>query len=132
MRLRQLAAVSMLALVPACASTGGTSGSGDRFVITQAEIEASAAGNAYQIVQQLRPQWLRLDTVTGGALSPGATQQDPRAVFLNGRRMGELEDLRNIPTGLNITSIRFLTASQATQRWGSGFRNGAIEVTTER
>lgn len=126
-----------LALTAACASTGEQRSSSSTTIITEAEVSGSTASNAYDLVQNLRPRWLN----TRGQQSLGtvsrATPSGPVAemartsivIYVDGSRMGELEQLRSISTR-DIAQIRRLSAGEATQRFGGDHPHGAILVTT--
>jgi hypothetical protein len=67
--------------------------------ITLDEINASAGANAYEVIERLRPRFLttRID------LQPRAERQ----VYLNGLRLGGLNQLRTIPA-TSVMEIRFV------------------------
>src|SRR5690606_12389665 len=92
--------------------------------ITQEEIRSSGRSNAYEVVQTLRPEWLRIRGPT--TLRP---EGDPILVYLETQRLGTLEQLRNI-SAASIESIRFLDRREASLQFGPGHVNGAIVVTT--
>jgi hypothetical protein len=119
---------TLLLLMNACTARDSEPRSGNRSLITQQEIESVTARSAWEVVQMLRPEFLHLRTVT----AMQTTRQDDRIVFLDGRRLGNVDELKTIPTTITITSIRLLSAAEATQRWGQGYRAGAIEVLTRR
>jgi hypothetical protein len=119
---------TLLLLTTACTAHSSEPRSGSRTIITQEEIESVTARSAWEVVQMLRPEFLQLGAVT----AMQTARQDDRIVFLDGRRMGPVQELRNIPTTLTITSIRLLSGPEATERWGTGYRAGAIEVRTRR
>ena len=52
-------------------------------------------------------------------------------VYLDGTRVGERDALRDIQT-VEIETMQFLDARQATFRFGAGHVNGAILVTTKK
>lgn len=124
-------AAALLAL-GACAS-GGASGKTRtsrhmRNVITSEELAtATDVTNAYDAVLHLRPQFLqsRGNTSLNAEGSPGG--QPLPIVFLDGQRFGGVEMLRNIPLS-NVKEIHFISAADATTRWGTGYANGVIEV----
>jgi hypothetical protein len=114
-----------LAAGTACASAGASGGprrSSD--VITQEEIEASEGLTAFDVVQQLRPQFLR---PAGG----GAAGGDPVRVYIDGARRGGIAELRTVQR-TSVAQIRYVSSNDATLRYGTGHRSGAIEVTTRR
>jgi hypothetical protein len=99
----------------ACASSDPAPVSGARAtrspdVISRQEIEQTTAANAYELVNRLRPQWLRNTGV--GSISGGTATRLQLYVYVDNARMGTVETLRTISAG-GITSIRFLSAERA-------------------
>ena len=132
----------LLALgLAACASGGGGTGTRpvDSNVITLLEIQQVRADNAYEIVRQLRPRWLRArgsrgfrsaggaDTASApaGSLETGASL----VVYLDEVMLGAPSELERI-SAQQVRSIRFLDASDAQQRFGMNHVQGAIVVST--
>lgn len=109
-------------LFTGCA-TGGqqTSGSAsaDRNVITQQEIDAAQSLTAYDMIRALRPRWLSERGVTS------LRSSNPVMVYVNENRVGTVERLRDYAPR-DLHEARFLDATQATQRFGTGHRSGAI------
>lgn len=95
----------------------------DRNLISQAEIEASAKDNAYDLVHYLRPLWLR-KRGHDGFTTPGDV-----VVYMDYMRLGGPEALRQIHL-VEISTIRWFDASEATRQWGRGHGYGAILVST--
>ena len=120
----RLAVLVLLVAATACAGTPRTTGGGNRNLITRTEINESRANTAYEVVQQLRPDFLR-GRVSGTTV--GAN--DLPVVYLDGTRLGDLEQLRSIPAAIILT-IQLISASDATTRWGTGYPGGVIEVKT--
>lgn len=114
-----LFAVIITALA-ACAGGGMTSGNPDMITSEQIQ-EAGTVSNAYTLVQRLRPNWLR----TRGRSSV----QNPGEliVYVDGSRRGGASALRQINV-VNVESMQFMNANQATLRYGSGHDHGVIEV----
>jgi hypothetical protein len=102
-----------------------TVSSANRSVIGPAEFLDLSVDNAYDIVRRLRPEWLnsRPPDVFG--------QSGPQTVpvYLDDFRYGEIESLRGIHVQ-TISSIRFVSPSVATARWGTGHIAGVIQVIT--
>jgi hypothetical protein len=93
-----------------------------REVITRAQIEATPSQDAYELVQRLRPEFLRergVSSITRGRALP--------VVFMDGVRRGGPEILRTLRSN-EIEEIRFISATDATTRWGTDLTAGAIEV----
>ncbi len=129
--LRAPIAIVVAATMVACASSGaGSAGTRVRHspnVITAEELATVDVANAYQAVQRLRPQFLtasRGPTERGGAA--GATDGGIQ-VYLDDTHAGDVRALTQIPVS-GIKEIRFLTAIEATQRYGTGNSAGAIVV----
>lgn len=124
---------AVLAVVSAAlACGGGTSQGGERRpsprsdVISADELSTVSANNALDAVRLLRPEWLRPRGSRASNIMPG--------VIVDNTPVGEVGDvsyLRTIPL-TNIHEIRFLSASDATTRWGTGYVGGAIQVITRR
>ena len=131
MRLTRLA---LLALLVACASATPRAESarplraGPRDAITEAEIARITATDAYDVVRKLRGNFLASRGVTTfWRTDGGATPQ----VFVDGMHVGSLAELRGIPANV-IHEVRFLSAADATVRYGTGYASGVIQVTTKR
>lgn len=120
---RLLAAALLCTVVAACASTGSDSPRSRTSpnLITVEEIAAQRSSNAYELVQSLRPGWLR----TRGTVS--ITQSTGIAVYLDNIQLGGIDSLRSISMS-GIHSLRFIDAGSATQRWGTGHPHGAIQL----
>lgn len=92
-------------------------------VITMEEINAVRYSTAFEVVEALRPQWLR----TRGTTSFRA--RESVKVYLDDSLLGEPPQLRQI-MARSISSIRFLDGNEATTRWGLDHGHGAIVVLT--
>jgi hypothetical protein len=109
MRTVRLAVVPLLAAaIAACsarsASTNEPGRSGS--LIEQSEIRAAQLPNAYDLVERLRPEWLR----TAGVRSDH-TDGLSIVVYLDNARYGGPESLRQIPAQA-VTAIRLLRGSE--------------------
>jgi hypothetical protein len=110
-------------LATACASGGQTSGRsvGNRNVITAEELASlGGLGDVYDAIQRLRSTWFR---TRSGTTAP--------VVVVDNVRAGDLEMLRSISTQ-NVQQLRYISPSDATTRWGTGYTGGAIEVIMRR
>lgn len=101
----------------ACASGGGGADGPrrDANLITAEELAEYTTLTAHDVIRRLRPRWLR---ARGG----GAPQ-----LIMDGARLGSLDGLSSISVA-DVESLRYLSASDATMRFGTNFPNGAIEV----
>jgi hypothetical protein len=97
----------------------------DPNVITEAELSSRSALTARQVIEQLRPQFLR---TRGTTTLGGAGTSDVIWVYFDGTRMGTIEVLNNIGAH-EVREIRYLSPSEATNRYGTGHVQGAILVT---
>jgi hypothetical protein len=104
-------------------------------VITAEEIAKSGADNAYDLVKTLRPQWLRARGISTGMPDPsGGGVSDPGGgimVYVDGVRVGGVDQLENFGAE-RIQEMRYLNATDATTKYGTGHTQGAIEVITKR
>lgn len=114
-----LAALAVSAVLAACASGGGSSGGPRRStnLITTDELADYTTFTVHDAIRRLRPRWL----VSRGGGSP--------TVVMDGARMGGIEALRSLSVS-DVDSLRFLSAADATMRFGTNFPDGAIEVTS--
>jgi hypothetical protein len=125
-----LAALVLFAVaVPGCASSGTARAGGPRhsaYVISGDEIaDAQGVVTVYDAIQRLRPQWL----TNSRARNIGT--QDQLIVYLDTNRYGTLESLRQMPIG-GVTDIKYLNATEATNRYGTGHSGGAIVIMMSR
>lgn len=104
---------------------------GGQYLITAEEIEASGAGmqTALDIVQRLRPSMARSRAST--FQSGNQANQVPVMVYTDDVPLGTVENLRSIPAS-QVKEIRYITATDATQRWGTNHSSGVIQVITKR
>ena len=93
-------------------------------VITAEELERANIGNAYHAIERLRPRFLRVR----GPSSVANASADRVIVYVDNTRMGYVDVLREIQAD-DIREIRYLSASDATSRFGTGHTAGAILVT---
>lgn len=109
------------------------------------EVQAASEGNAYDLIQALRPQWLRErghETVrTKKVERPSGVRNETHIatvmdepdilVYLNNSKFGTLESLRDIPVA-GVGSLELVPPAKATLRWGSGHSKGVIVVRSTR
>ena len=119
------------------AGTGGTAGAAPRpargslNLITGAEIDAAGDDvvSAYELVLRLRPGMMRPRNQTAG--NTGEGNVFGVIAYADDIRLGDLEQLRSIMRG-TVREIRYVSATDATTRWGTGHSNGVIQVITKR
>jgi hypothetical protein len=95
--------------------------------LTGDEVRATTAGNLYDAVRRLRPQWLRARGASS-IISPEATEA---VVYVSGIRQGDLRTLQNIGVD-SVNGVEFIDARDATTRWGTGHGGGVILVDIQR
>jgi hypothetical protein len=88
--------------------------------ITPEQVRGGPQTNAFDLVQGLRPQWLR-QRADGSSVM----------VYLDGRRFGEVHTLRDIAVP-QIDSLDFIDPIDAMARYGMGHENGVISITSRR
>lgn len=121
---RILALVLLAGLIGCASSTQGTRR--NQSVLTTAEIRASSASNALDLVRAQRPQWLR----SRGATSIREAGSQAVAVYLDNARMGGPESLGSISLA-SVQYLRYFGAVEANYRYGTGHDHGVILVSTQ-
>ncbi len=121
-RTRFLSLLALVILGSACASSGQPGQSRPRRrsnLITAEELSGLSVSNAYEAVRRLRPAWLQARGRSGL----------PVVYRNNARWGGDPRSLESIQINV-INEMRFLSASDATTRYGTGFTGGVILVAT--
>lgn len=122
--------IAAVAVVMACASgqaapevsAAGGAPSRNVDVITEAELAdpAVASGDAYDAVQKLRPRFLMTRGAVSARAGGGATR-----LSIDGGPLLALDGLRSMRPS-QLTEIRYLSASDATQRFGAASASGSV------
>jgi outer membrane receptor for ferrienterochelin and colicin len=124
-----LLAVSVLAL--GCASSGSTATADDQGqsrtsnVITREEIAATSMGNMADVIQQLRPQFLR----TRGRTSINLPA-DQVAVYMDDVHVGTTSALRTISAN-TVLRVEFIRGPDTGFKFGLDHQAGVIHVITK-
>jgi hypothetical protein len=117
----------LMALVAATAcASAANSGTGtyrDPIIITEQEIDASMESNGFDVVQKLRPMFLK----TRGRSTINAGGSEYASVFVDGVYYGELNSLRNLVSN-QIHEIRYLNGPESAGKYGIRYGQGAIDV----
>ena len=120
--------IAPLALGCASSGTSPQQGSGSsRNVITREQLEALPSISARDAIDRLHRQWLR---GRGSTIQTSTGRVYPK-VFLDNRPYGELDVLRGFGTE-ELEEIRYISASDATTRFGTGYPGGIINLITRR
>ena len=127
-----LMAVVMFIAVAGCASGGaGTSaGRASPTRITRAEVDASNATNAYELISRLRPNWLREQPTA--SVAGGVIRSQSILVYVNRQRQEDLDSLKSISVSA-IDSAEWVDASRVQTVLSdvpSGSYSGAILIKT--
>ena len=120
----------LVALTASCAPA--TAGSDDEEedrssstrLISQ-DIVGSGERTLYGAIERLRPRWLQVRSITS------VRGPVPIVVYHDNVRAGGIDVLRGIRIE-GVQEVRFISASDATTRWGMGFSSGVIEVISRR
>ena len=109
----------------ACASGGGgaarpAGATSNRIVLE--EIQDLSQMTGLQAIERLRPRWLQARAGTGG---------EPPVLYVDGSRRSSINDLQSMRTS-DLEQMEYMSASDATTRFGTGHGGGAIMVTTRR
>jgi hypothetical protein len=118
----------VLLLCPACAPAHTAHGSVDSQLITEDEIEASRAPNAYEVIQKLRANFL---TYRGETSFDRSKSQPYPTVYIDGQEFGPISSLRNVPAS-QVATIRLYRSWEATTKFGTGNMGGVIALTTRQ
>lgn len=126
LRLTVIAALAASCAPAASAPPGGTAAPEPegRNVLATEEIEASTQSTALDLIRDRRPVWLRSRGFQNFELSGGID------VYVDRTRM-RFETLAEIPVQ-ELVRLEYLSASDATLRFGTQEGNPAIVVTTRR
>lgn len=122
-RHKLLAGAAVFFLAACSSAPTGTSAQGDRRLLTAAQISATGYEDAYKVVENLRPNWLK----QGDAMSLGSLGEV--RVYLDGDQLGGPDRLRDIPAK-TIEEMRWLSVMEATTRGLN--RNAAVIMVTSR
>lgn len=101
---------------------------GNSQFITEDEISASRASNAYEAIQKLRANFL---TYRGETSIDKSRSTPYPTVYLDGQEFGPIASLKTLPAS-EISTIRLYRAWEATTKFGAGNMGGVIAVTTRQ
>jgi outer membrane cobalamin receptor len=108
-----------------CASNQASKSSYNGSVISQSEIDASHARTIYDVIRQLRPNFLHIQGTTS-VNSPDAARL---AVYLDGRFLGDVSSLDQLPAS-HYSEVRYYRPSEAAIKFGTNASGGVIALTT--
>ena len=120
-RLLILAAFALVTGLAGCGGGGGPRRDPNR--ITGEEMADYTTLSAVDLVRRLRPRWLQgRGAGTGGQNTP--------QLIVDGARMGDAQDALRSLSVADIQEMQYLSAADATMRFGTNFVGGAIVVTS--
>lgn len=138
-------ALALALALSGCASGSGGAGAGggSADMITEQQIDDAGVDTTWDVIRRYRPRWLRparsQSSIGASAVTsrPGMPQKDGDAVanevypkvVLDGVPYGEIDSLSSIDSR-SVSSIRFVSATDATTLYGTGYVGGVIEVRT--
>ena len=106
----------------------GSGRTADSQLITEDEIVASKAPNAFEVIQKLRANFLTYR----GETSLTKKQSNPfPTVYVDGQEFGPISTLRTISAS-EISTIRLFRSWEASTKYGTGNMGGVIAITTRR
>lgn len=123
--------VALQLVVASCGSAPAPAdglGFRNRMVLTLEEIQAShtSGSSAYDLIAQLRPEFLR----SRGSSSLRRTETPKAVVYVDAMRYGDIGSLRTV-SAAQIQYIQYLSALDATTRFGTNHFGGAILISTK-
>jgi hypothetical protein len=121
-----LAAILASALLIACASAPPGEERSSMDSISASEIARLTVTSAYDAIQRLRPRWLR-----GRGPTNFSAEVSLPVVFVDEVRFGPAQSLQSISLG-DVEEMNFMSARDATTRFGTGYPAGIIEIRTKR
>ncbi len=126
---RWISPVLVLVLVSACTSARGMRPRGpDPQLITEDEVVGSMATTAYELIHNLRPNFL---TYRGETSFDRRTSRPYPNVYVDEQAFGTISVLYNIPAS-DISSVRLYRSWEATTKFGTGNAGGVIAISTKR
>ncbi|NUO94834.1 MAG: hypothetical protein HOQ16_11265 [Gemmatimonadaceae bacterium] len=125
---QRLISATLMLVAVGCAphAPSDSSARTNRAVITDAEIPTTGSESALDLIQRIRPEYVRpkpSQAYSGG----GSSTAPPPAVFLNGQRLGELADLRQI-AAQSLSGVRYYNIEEAKRKFGMQYGGGVIEI----
>jgi hypothetical protein len=115
-----------IAATVACAPPASTSGGHSSSIITADEIAASRETYVYDVVQKLRPNFLRSRGTT--SVNPGVVTLPN--VYIDGNAYGDISSMKQVLAS-TVREIRYYDAASGSARFGMQNSSGVIELRTK-
>jgi hypothetical protein len=109
----------------ACASssTGIARQPTDRNIIYQAELESVGSTNLYELIEKVRPNFLR----SRGPTSFSTAGEEYPTVYVDGRPYGDIASLKSLVTS-QVSEVHYYNSSAAAAKFGTINAPGVIDV----
>ena len=120
-RITMVFALALAFGLAGCASSGNSNrpaGSSSTRIV-RAELAELPEMDALQAIERLRPRWLQ------------SRAGDQVQLYVDGSRRTNVRDLQSMRVS-EIEQMEFMSASDATTRYGTGHAGGAVLVTSRR
>jgi TonB-dependent Receptor Plug Domain len=98
----------------------------DPQLITEDEVVASLATTAYELIHNLRPNFL---SYRGETSFDRTTSRPYPNVYVDDQPFGPVSILHSIPSS-DVSSVRLYRSSEAMTRYGTGNAGGVIAIST--
>jgi len=110
----------------ACASSGGTRAQRNRDVLTEEELAREPGRSLLETIEALRPEWLSVRS------SRTFASETYVSVIVDGMRQMEGGDALRTYRTSQALKLEYMSAADATTRYGVDMAGGAIIVTLKR
>jgi hypothetical protein len=100
----------------------------DSQLITEDEVIASSGTTAYEVIHELRPNFLSYRGET--SFDKGTSRPFPN-VYVDDQAYGSVSILHSIPAS-DVSTIRLYRSWEATTKYGTGNAGGVIAISTRR
>lgn len=122
---KRFALLPLLLFLMSCAATAGGGPSRSAGTLRADEIAEAGVLTAHEAIERLRPQWLHTRS------SPTSSNPDgsPPTLYVDGIRSNGIRELERIRASV-VEEMRFLSPTDATNRFGTDHTGGAILITT--
>jgi hypothetical protein len=126
--LRRTFALGCLVAAAACASPPAPEAAQptNRTMITDAEIPTTGTESAYDLIQRIRPEYLR-PRPTQTYMGAKSNEAPPPALVFNGQRLGDVGDLRQVPAP-SLSYVRYYSIEEGKRKFGMQYGGGVIEI----
>lgn len=117
----------LFAAMSACSTAAMQTTRGhDPRLITEEEIVASSGTTAYEVIQNLRPNFL---SYRGETSFDKRTSRPYPTVYVDDQEYGPITVLHSIPAS-DLSSVRLYRSGEATTKFGNGNLGGVIAIIT--